>query len=400
MTTTETETRPEPRYTSNSALSQHRTCPQQYTYRRLRKIERIPGDDPKVELEMGNWWHALRAANSIDRGRRHGTLQACPDELGTVDGGPRISTETRGGDDLVETRVWEAAKLWWSQQNAAVQDEWEARIGQGMTERLNAMDRIWWDRWEEQTENERPLAVEFRWERALPSLTDGTDPNTIEVGVIDEVYLDTAQNMVVIRDHKSHKKIGDEGTAENMMESQLQVYAWGASRQIASWGYGPVRAVAYDRIRMTAGKEPKITQMGGLSATVKDYDLYTYLAWVKRGQTYPGRKKDGSQAGTYEVDENVVAHLKSPDERAKWARRSLAPLNMHVVKTHLRSAVDAAIDVTRTVARFEDQGDAARNFGAACRWCDYTDLCRAEMLGGPDGEYDLAAMNLRQKEQK
>ena len=396
--TTETETRPEPRYTSNSALNQHRTCPQQYTYRRLRKIERIPGDDPKVELEMGNWWHALRAANSIDRGRKHGTLQAFPEELGTVDGGPRISTEE--STNSVESRVWGEATRWWDAQNAAVKDEWTARIGQGMPDRLLAMDRIWWDRWEKQIENERPLAVEFWWERPLPSLTDGTDPNTIEVGVIDEVYLDTAQNMVVIRDHKSHKKIGEEGTAENMMDSQLQVYAWGASKVIASWGFGPVRAVAYDRIRMTAGKEPKITQMGGLSATVKDYDLNTYLEWVQKGQTYPGRKKDGSQSGTYVLDQGVVDHLKSPDERAKWARRSLAPLNMHVVKTHLRSAVDAAIDVSKTVARFEEQGDAARNFGGACRWCDYTDLCRAEMLGGPDGDYDLAAMNLRQKEQK
>lgn len=396
--TTETETRPEPRYTSNSALNQHRTCPQQYTYRRLRKIERIPGDDPKVELEMGNWWHALRAANSIDRGRKHGTLQAFPEELGTVDGGPRISTEE--STNSVESRVWGEATRWWDAQNAAVKDEWTARIGQGMPDRLLAMDRIWWDRWEKQIENERPLAVEFWWERPLPSLTDGTDPNTIEVGVIDEVYLDTAQNMVVIRDHKSHKKIGEEGTAENMMDSQLQVYAWGASKVIASWGFGPVRAVAYDRIRMTAGKEPKITQMGGLSATVKDYDLNTYLEWVQKGQTYPGRKKDCSQSGTYVLDQGVVDHLKSPDERAKWARRSLAPLNMHVVKTHLRSAVDAAIDVSKTVARFEEQGDAARNFGGACRWCDYTDLCRAEMLGGPDGDYDLAAMNLRQKEQK
>lgn len=417
-------------YTTYSRIAVHRKCPQRYHYAYIRKLERVAPDDVKVELEFGNWWHALRAADSIERGLLHDSLQYVPGKLGTVDGHEGIDlrdkvpdgTETlealrdlsqRGYLDLVGY-VMSEAETWWSTLPAAVRETWQERIGGALPDRLRYVDARWRERWADDLVYERPLAVELHWERDLPALTDEAtgehvDPAARMVGYVDEVYYDERRNLVVVRDHKTHKTLGTRTSAEDMMDSQLQVYAWGASPTITAWGYGPVKAVAYDRVRTTAPKQPKLTATGTLSKSVTDYDLPTYLSfaagpdgtgapWGEEGAYYvSGKKKGEPKFGTYHAEDSVVRALSDPAAASTWQQRTLTPLNRNIVTTHLRAAVDTSLDITATRARVAETGAAGRNLTNDCKWCPFAELCRAEMTGGAGGDYDLEAMYLRER---
>src|SRR5699024_4410189 len=153
------------------------------------------------------------------------------------------------------------------------------------------------------------------------------DPDTLLVGFVDEIYFDQRRNMIVMRDHKSHRQLAQQTTADDLMDSQLQVYAWGAYEDVVSWGRGSPRAVAYDRVRMVAPKSPEVTMSGTLSKSVTDYDLATYLEWAKgpdgQGVPYPGRKKDGSGAGVYTAEQSVIDRLSQPAASSAWFQRTL-----------------------------------------------------------------------------
>ena len=406
------------RYTTYSRIAVHRKCPQRYHYAYIRKLERVAPDDVKVELEFGNWWHALRAADSIERGLLHGSLQYAPGKLGTVDGHEGIDLPTleemrEDRPDLVRV-VLEAAEAWWSRLPAAARETWQERIGGALPDRLRYVDARWRERWADDLVYERPLAVELHWERDLPALTDKAtgehvDPAATMVGYVDEVYYDERRNLVVVRDHKTHKTLAARTSAEDMMDSQLQVYAWGASPTITAWGYGPVKAVAYDRVRTTAPKQPKLTATGTLSKSVTDYDLPTYLSfaagpdgtgapWGEEGAYYvSGKKKGEPKFGVYQAEESVVRALSDPAAASTWQQRTLTPLNRNIVTTHLRAAVDTSLDITATRARVAETGAAGRNLTNDCKWCPFAELCRAEMTGGAGGDYDLEAMYLRER---
>jgi hypothetical protein len=266
------------------------------------------------------------------------------------------------------------------------------------------MNDRWHDRWDEEIRTEQPLAVEMGWGRDLPKFPgpDGTvtDPNARLVGYIDEVYLDTKRQIIVVRDNKTHKTLAAQTTADDMMDSQLQLYAWGASPEVTSWGIGQIKATAYDRIRTVKAKTPQVTQAGTLSKSITDYDLYTYAAWSLgdgRGVPYPGRKADGSGAGFYQPESAVIEKLSSPAAISAWYQRTLTPLNINLIRVHLRAAVDSAADVALSRARFAVTGEAARNLTSNCRYCDFVRLCRTEMVGGISTDLELSDYYLRAK---
>jgi hypothetical protein len=110
--------------------------------------------------------------------------------------------------------------------------------------------------------------------------------------------------------------------------------------------------------------------------------------------------KDGSGAGFYREEPEVVERLSTPAYTSGWFQRTLTPLNANLIRAHLRAAVDTALDVTLTKERARVSNEAARNLTAGCKWCDYAHLCRAQMWGGPDGEYDLTLAGLRPRQQR
>lgn len=384
-------------FTSNSGITTHRSCPQKWFYGSIRRLE--AREDIAVERDYGSWAHALQAAESIERGRRLDSLQWTPEDLSTVDDGPRITTSS----ERIVDAVLAASEKWYEQQSVEYRQTFEEKLGEPLGPRLRYVFAEWMQMWAEDIEHEKPLAVELHWERRLPALPqpDGgeVDPATTLIGYVDEVYYDTRRSMVVVRDHKFSKSLSQQNAADDMMESQLQIYAWGAAPTVHEWGWGSIRGVSYDRQRMVKPKEPRITQSGTLSKQVTDFDLTTYLAWAAGpdgdGQPFPGRAKDGSQAGLYLPEEALIEKLSTPTAKHTWFQRTLTPLNKNIVTTHLRGAVDTAIDMRSTRARAEVSGSAGRNMSSwGCRWCDFAKLCRAEMVGGVDGEFDLADYGL------
>lgn len=412
------ETEKKSLYTTFSQVSLHRACPQKFNYRHIRGLQPIFEETAPVEKDFGSWWHALRAADSIERGLAKGSLQWVPRKLKTTDDGPTFALGTLAdlyaqheheGEVVLSDWVLREADAWWKTLSTFEKDAWEERMGGHVGTRLRYLDAEYRSRWSREREHEEPLAVELFWRRELPTVNDPatgtvTDPDSAMLGFIDEVYFDRRRNLVVARDHKTHKSLGTQSAGEDMMDSQLQIYTWGASKAISQWGYGPVKATAFDRIRTAPAKKPKITQAGTLSKAVSDYDLTTYLTWAKgpdgEGMPFPGRKKDGSEAGLYQAEEKVIEKLSDPAALSAWQQRSLQPVNRNIITTHLRSAVDSTVDIARTRARAAVTMEAPRNFGRQCSWCDFASLCRAEMTGGPEGEYDLAAMKLRERPAK
>lgn len=399
-----------------SRISTHRTCPQRFNYQYIRGLQQDRTQEHPVELLFGNWWHAVRAVDSIVRGVKAGSLRYLPERLGTAEGpadNPHVWAielpalealveDTQQGGTMLEDlprKAWATLRRWENSLTDDQKDAWLERVGELPYDRLRYVNARWEEAHAKETATEQPLAVELPWTRALPSLA-GVDPLAEVHGFVDEVYLDTVRNIVVVRDHKSNKSLENRSTVDEMMDSQLQMYAWGVSPWLTEQGLSSPKAVAYDRVRMTAPKAPKITLTGTLSKSVTDYDLHTYLEFCKgedgNGVPFEGRKKDGSQAGIYTAESAVVENLQAPPAVAKWLIRQKTPLNRNIVVSHLRSAVDSSLDIRRTRERVEASQEAGRNLSSSCKWCPFAQLCRAEMVGGPGQDYDLESMGLVQ----
>ena len=375
--------------TSYSKLQAHRECPQKYAYRYVHRLTSL-ADARNPDPEMGSWWHLLRAADAMDRGAKG------PNVL-EVD--ERVQLRPADVDTTLVDAAWKLLGRWEKSLTNSTMDKWVETFGAAPYDRLADMDAEWRERWQDETAHEEPLLVEVKFSRPLPDLRDplsGASVPTSEnlVGYIDEIYRDKRRGFVVARDYKSHRKLDGSTGAAEALDSQLHLYAWGSAPMLKEMGIPQVRAVAYDRIRATAPKQPKVTQAGKLSASVKDYSLRTYLNWVADGVPFPGAKKDGSAAGLYTVEDKVVENLSDPASRSAWTQRSLTPLNMSVIKSHLSAAALTHIDSTRTEKLVEQLGEAPRNFTRSCKFCDFRELCVAQMIGGNDGDYDLAALGL------
>jgi hypothetical protein len=297
-----------------------------------------------------------------------------------------------------------------------VRESWNERLGADLPIRLRNQIERWSDEYPERA-NEHPLGVEVFWERGLPRPEadrkwEGVDPDELPamnlIGFIDEVYWDSVRDLVVVRDNKSGKTLGAQTAVDDMMDSQLMLYAWGAAPLVASWEYGAIRAVAYDRVRSVQPKPPTVTTAGKLATrlgepTIGMCDLATYREWAKgpdgQGVPYLGRKPvngEAAIAGYYQAEESVLEKLARPDQHSAWFQRTRVPLSIFTVRAHLRAAVDSATDIWRTQKRVEVMSEAARNLSLDnCRWCDYAQICRAQMIGGPEGEYELADYNLK-----
>ena len=212
---------------SYSQITEHRRCAQSWMYKYHFGYERV-STFPSPERDFGSWWHALRALDAIQRGRRHETLRYAPPTIKTVDNGPIFDTDP-DTPELVE--VLAAAETWWNNQPLDYQDAFVGALGDTLPNRLISLNASWTARWADDLAIERPVAVEVRWERTLPN-------GTTLVGYIDEVYLDGKRRMLVVRDHKTHKALGLTTSIDDMMDSPVAVLRLGHQRPGEGVGHG------------------------------------------------------------------------------------------------------------------------------------------------------------------
>lgn len=383
--------------THYSGLSLHRRCAQAWYYRYGLGVEQQEQGSPYITF--GQWWSALRAAEGAERGRRLESLRIEGSGTVTPVDGLTIDLRTVTAEDVLA-----AAQDHWSRLSEDARAEFEEALGEPLPVRLQGAFTDWREEFADQTATEHPIAVEMYWKRALPRPRADSEwgeqdmPEVVLFGTADEVYWDSVREMTVVRDHKTSKNISRNGAIDDMMDSQLHLYAWGLAPTITRWGLKQTSAVGFDRIQSVAPAQPVVTKAGKLAASVTRYNLRTYREFTGgpegEGVPYPGMKKDGSGAGLYRYDETVAEKLSRPDWRAQFVDRTLSPLNLNIVRAHLRAASDTASDMWRTSVRAQRTRSAARSLGEACRLCDYADLCRAQMIGGERGEYELAEFGL------
>lgn len=380
-------------HVSYSSLDLHRRCPQAWAYRYLARLQR-PEALPSVPRQFGTWWHALRAVDAYHTGAARGTLRYAPRAIQAADS-VALPIDSTVAD------VIDAAARWWGRLSPEATEAWAEDIGP-LPDRLRQMNARWAERWSEELQHEDPLAVEMPFERRLP----GTD--AVVPGRIDLIVHDRRRSLIVCRDIKSNGTIPTMEATQNLMDSQLHLYGWAATPVIRTqWERGETIAVSYDRARSKPPKQPKVTASGGLSKGVTDYDLATYLAWAQgpdgqgvpwgqEGEYYKTGKRSGEpKFGRYTAEEKEIERLSTPTAQAVWFDRTPAsPLNRNIIRAHLQAAVDTQRAAVGTEARWRETGEGARNLGKHCTWCDFRDLCLAQMIGGPDGDYDPAQYGL------
>lgn len=377
---------------SYSELTMHRRCPQQWMYRYHFGLKPVDSAQPAPERDFGSWWSAVSAADALERGRKHDSLVARPRTFGPIDG-------VEFDQSTVTVReVFDAAEEWWQYRSETEVEAWNTKLGEPLVPRLDGSYTRWKDEYAESQKSERPLAVEYGWKRELPKPPDDDGQwdqlmagmKVYLVGYSDEIYHDLSRGMTVLRDGKSSKSLTwGQSAADALMDSQLSLNAWGATPRLIEDGASQPRAVEYDKIRSVKPTSPRLNKSGTLSKQTSQYDLKTYLDWVAAGQEYAGTAADGSKAGVYEAEQDVIDKLNAPAWRAQFLNRELIPLSHATVRAHLLSAIDSAMDIQRTRSRVYSRGEAARNLGPACKWCDFAQLCRAQIIGGPKGEYRL-----------
>jgi RecB family exonuclease len=432
---------------SYSSVQDYRRCPRLWWYR---KQLRLVSDDEtgSTALDLGSWWHALVAVQTIRRGLFCQSLLEVPGKITTVEDGPTLVahdglSEFRGRHPLSEGRWtvegetadgWHSvkqvlllAKNWWDSKSETYQTAFTEKFGVALPERLRSMWVQRAKRWADDERHERPLLVEHPW-TSDPSVLTTPEGGTVTVtmrGRVDEVYEDRRRHLVVLRDIKTGGRLDRDAEAD-LMDSQLHLYAamvnlgWAAD----AGQDGPecpvsgpsVGAVQYDRVQSKHPTTPQLTAMGNLAKNVTAYDHDTYLRWARGddGQGVPwgeegvfyvtGAKKGQPKFGVYAPDPEVLETLSTPGEQDRWTRRTLQPLNERVVEAHLESTDHTLAQMAGDAYRWVSEGilpsrDLSRSAaqGASCKYCEMAALCRSQMFGGDDGDYEYNEYGLKQE---
>ena len=438
-----------------SSLTLHRKCPQAWYYRYGLGL-RQPVTGPAPQLRYGSWWGALMGADALERGRRFDSLVVPPRRWTPVDGGPTFDQKT-----VTTTEIILAARDWWNAQDDITKEVSLEKMGAPVANRIRDAFVRYRDEYGKQLEYERPLGLEVFWERPLPRpAEDGAWENSADLlqleglpeirlfGYVDQVMFDTSRGMITVKDDKFLSSLGNMTAVDDMMDSQLDLYAWGVERTLQRYDINErVRAVMFDRVKSTAPSTPKLNLNGSLSASVTQFDLKTYLDWARedtRPGPFPTYGPDGwtpgpvfgveqevwdklteeqrdmvhdlgagrvwgkigefgktgklaglPKFGIYQPDDKVIERISAPQWKHQFMNRSQRPVSRNIVRAHLRAAIDTATDIWRTEKRVGITNEAARNLTKSnCQWCDYQKICHAQMVGGSDGDYDLTEMGL------
>src|SRR5699024_1809061 len=258
------------------SLNLHRKCPQAWLYRYEMGLREEPSVSPY--RDFGSWWSALRAAESLERGRKLDSLVARPSKMGPVDNWEKFDQRKVMVDDVLES-----SHRWWKSKSAEEREEFIEKMGEPLPERLHGAFVRWMDEWADERKHEKPLGLEVFWERDLPRPAADAEWDHLEgsprikmIGFIDELCYREDRGITVVRDNKTHKTLGQRSTADDLMDSQLSLYAWGITPSLRKWGVPPVRAIAYDRTRSVAPTLPRLNKSGTLSKSVTMYDVMTY----------------------------------------------------------------------------------------------------------------------------
>lgn len=187
-----------------------------------------------------------------------------------------------------------------------------------------------------------------------------TLPNGVRLNIIiDAIVEDKVLGGLWIKDYKTRGKFA-EGD-DMLLDPQLTLYFKAAEMM----GYTPLLGAMYDEIRTKPPAVPKTLVAGGLSKRKDiDTDVFTYMSEIRRLGLDPESYKD-------------ILMLIATRQKDKFFRRTFLPQDPPMVRQTTREAmmtVQQIIDAER-------RGQFPRTYEGSCKWCDYKDICIAELHG-------------------
>lgn len=180
-------------------------------------------------------------------------------------------------------------------------------------------------------------------------------PSIVLAGKIDRVSKDRNGD-TWLQDHKTHKRLPSEGSKYSDIQSAL--YCW-VMPQI---GFKKPTGVCWDYIRWKAPAIPQLLKSGEMSRRDADTTWDVYRQTLISNNLNPADYAD--------MEEKLAG------KEHDFFQRSYLPVNAVIL--------DTLLDEARTTAReIKRKGgvDTTRTTDRHCDWCDYYNLCQAELRG-------------------
>lgn len=176
------------------------------------------------------------------------------------------------------------------------------------------------------------------------------------VGYLDS-FGQTKDKLNWLVEHKSHKRLPEGDLAYSDIQSSL--YTWVAP-QI---GLPVPDGVAWNYIKAEAPGEPDLLKNGTLS-TKKNMNT-TWAIYRATIEKYGLKVKDYIQ---------MREQLEGKEDN--FFKRKYLPTNKHITGNIIKDVITTASEMQRKLGKV-----TTRTIGKHCDWCDFYDVCQAELRG-------------------
>lgn len=174
-------------------------------------------------------------------------------------------------------------------------------------------------------------------------------------GIVDAIARDSEGRHWVV-EHKTHDTFPTE--EDRLNDLQTSLYVWALRKN--GW---KIDGILWDYIRTKPPAKPEVLKSGGLSKR-KNIDT-TYDVYLE------AIKEHGENPDDYQ---DILESLKGREER--FYRRVKLPVNEAIIKPIVRDAKRTSLEI------YYLKEFPTRNLTFMCpRWCDFYQLCTAELRG-------------------
>lgn len=185
-------------------------------------------------------------------------------------------------------------------------------------------------------------------------------PNGIELSYTVDAIVKDKNDRRWLLERKSHKNIPDDRSRFSDIQTVLYFWAWNTEHPKEQ-----VDGIIWDYVRTKPPAIPETLKAGGLTQRKDiDTDWYTYVTELRRLGLDPRPYKE------------TLDRLKARGSSSFFQRISLPSPTAPVVKSIVADAAETALEI-------KQRGDSnkTRNLSRECSWCEFFDLCHAELRG-------------------
>lgn len=235
---------------------------------------------------------------------------------------------------------------------------WQAELGENYPDDIKVIFSDYMAMWKD-----TPLPTETEHKFEIPIGTENGE-EIIFVGIIDELY--QYDGGIDIGEHKTFSRPPDMNTL--VMNTQKSLYCKAAE---LLWGDLP-KKVRWDYIKSTPAKYPIWLEKSGRFSEATSKDI-TPRSWLR------ACKERG-------IDDPEI--LKKADNYKGNESNYFFRVEQDVYPEMVEEVFQGFVYTCRDIVN-RGQENRVKNLTRDCAWCDYRDICMAEMSGG-DRDYVIA----------